>query len=96
MSVSGQVLQYAQRRIARKMLRAVPWLGSLVALATLGTSIRRKGVLGGSVDTVLDFIPFVSGVKNAAEIVRGRDFIADKPGRQPAGFTARVTPSRRL
>jgi hypothetical protein len=40
--------------------------------------MRRKGVFGGTVDTVLDFIPFVSGAKNAAEIVRGRDFIADK------------------
>ena len=30
--------------------------------------------------TVLDFIPFVGGAKNAAEIVRGRDFIADRRG----------------
>jgi type III secretory pathway component EscU len=81
MSVSGQALQYAQRRIARKLLRAVPWLGSLVALGTLASSIRRKGPLAGTVDTMFDFIPFVSGVKNAAEIVRGRDFIPDKAGR---------------
>ena len=89
MSVSGQVVQYAQRRIARKLMRAVPWLGSLVALGTLAASIRRKGVVGGSVDTVLDFIPFVSGVKNAAEIVRGRDLIADRalrPARVPRGL----------
>lgn len=89
MSVSGQALQYAQRRIARKLLRAVPWLGSLVALGTLASSIRRKGAVGGSVDTVFDFIPYVSGVKNAAEIVRGRDFIADKaarPAKVPRGL----------
>ena len=89
MSVSGQALQYAQRRIARKLLRAVPWLGSLVALGTLASSMRRKGPLGGAVDTVFDFIPFVSGVKNAAEIVRGRDFIPDKairPARLPRGL----------
>jgi hypothetical protein len=35
------------------------------------------------VDTVLDFIPFVGGAKNAAEIVRGRDLIADRPGVTP-------------
>ena len=29
-------------------------------------------------DTALDFIPFVGGVKNAAEVVRGRDFIRDR------------------
>lgn len=89
MSVSGQALQYAQRRIARKLLRAVPWLGSLVALGTLASSIRRKGAVGGVVDTAFDFIPYISGVKNAAEIVRGRDFIADKsvrPARLPRGL----------
>ncbi len=86
MSVKGQAAQYMQRRIARKLLRAVPMLGALVALGTLAASIRRKGPVGGAVDTVLDFIPFVSGVKNAVEIVRGRDLIADTPVRQPAGF----------
>jgi hypothetical protein len=89
MSVSGQAAQYVQRRVARKLMRAVPWLGSLVALGTLAASIRRKGAVGGTVDTVLDFIPFVSGMKNAAEIVRGRDLIADKPvrpARVPAGL----------
>lgn len=60
------------------MLRAMPWLGSIVAIATLGAAIRRKGFFRGTVDTALDFIPFVSGVKNAAEVVRGRDFIRDK------------------
>jgi Mg/Co/Ni transporter MgtE len=89
MSVSGQAAQYVQRRVARKLMRAVPWLGSLVALGTLAASIRRKGTVGGTVDTVLDFIPFVSGMKNAAEIVRGRDLIADRPvppARVPAGL----------
>jgi hypothetical protein len=78
MSITGQIVQYGQRRIARKMLRAVPWLGGLVALATLGAAMRRKGAVRGTVDTALDFIPFVSGVKNAAEVVRGRDFIRDR------------------
>jgi Pre-toxin TG len=89
MSVSGQTVQYVQRRIARKLIRAVPWIGSLLALGTLASSIRRKGAVGGTVDTILDFVPFVSGMKNAAEIVRGRDLIADKPVRPvrvPAGL----------
>jgi hypothetical protein len=73
-----QMVEYGQRRLARRLLRAVPWLGGIVALATLGAAIRRKGAVGGSVDTALDFIPFVSGFKNAAEVVRGRDFIRDR------------------
>lgn len=86
MTVTRQAVQYAQRRITRKLLRAVPFLGAVVALVTLGSAIRRKGLVGGTVDTALDFIPGVSGVKNAAEIVRGRDLIADRRVRQPAGF----------
>ena len=78
MSVTRQVTQYAQRRVTRKLIRAVPWLGAVVALATLGRAMRCKGVVGGAVDTTLDFIPFVGGVKNLAEIARGRDLIRDK------------------
>jgi hypothetical protein len=80
MSIRRQVVQYGQRRIARRLLRAAPWVGSVVALATLGAAIRRKGALGGTLDTALDFIPFVGGMKNAAEVVRGRDFIRDRTG----------------
>lgn len=78
MTIRRQVVQYGQRRIARRLLRAAPWLGSVVALATLGAAMRRKGALGGVLDTALDFIPFVGGMKNAAEVVRGRDFIRDR------------------
>lgn len=78
MSIRRQVVQYGQRRVARRLLRAAPWLGGVIALATLGAAIRRKGAFGGVLDTALDFIPFVGGVKNAAEVVRGRDFIRDR------------------
>jgi Pre-toxin TG len=81
MSITRQAIQYGQRRIARKMLRSVPWLGSIVAIATLGAAVRRKGFFGGTIDTALDFIPFVGGMKNAAEIARGRDLIRDRPVR---------------
>jgi hypothetical protein len=46
----------------------VPLIGSLIALVTLGRTMRRKGFLGGSLDTVLDFIPFVGTAKNMAEV----------------------------
>jgi len=78
MGIGRQAWQYGQRRVARKMLRAVPWLGGLVALVTVGQAIRRKGAIGGTVDTALDFIPWVGGLKNTAEAVRGRDFIHDR------------------
>ena len=78
MSFSKQLMQYGQRRATRKLFRAAPWIGGLVALATLGAAIRRKGAVRGTLDTTLDFIPFVGAVKNIAEAVRGRDLIADR------------------
>jgi hypothetical protein len=78
MSIRQQAVQYGQRRLTRKLRRSIPWIGGVLALMTLGAAIRRKGFFGGALDTALDFTPFVGGVKNVAEVVRGRDFIRDK------------------
>ena len=78
MSISRQALEYGKRRVTRKLLRAAPYLGALVAAVTVVGTMRRKGVLRGAVDTVLDFIPFVGGAKNVVEIARGRDLIAER------------------
>jgi hypothetical protein len=78
MGMTKQLRQYAGRKLTRRLTRAVPWVGGAIALITLGSAIRRKGWLGGSVDTALDFIPLVGGAKNLAEAARGRDFIPDR------------------
>ena len=69
---------YAKRKVTRRLMRSVPWIGGILALATLGSAIRRKGFLRGSLDTALDMVPFVGSVKNLAEAGRGRDFIRDR------------------
>jgi len=79
MRLSQQLGRYAGRRLTRRLARSLPWLGGAVALLTIGHAIRKKGVLGGTLHTTLDFIPFVGGMKNVAELVRGRDFFPDKP-----------------
>ena len=81
MGITRQTLQYGQRRVMRKLLRSVPFLGGIVAIATIGRAVRRKGLFGGTLDIALDVIPFVSGAKNVMEIARGRDFIADRQRR---------------
>jgi hypothetical protein len=80
MDIRNKLSRYAERRITRRLYRTIPWIGGVLALVTLGKAVRRKGLIGGTVDTALDFIPFVSGVKNLAEMGRGRDFIPDKRG----------------
>lgn len=81
MTVTRQIRQYATRRVTRRLTRAIPWIGGLIALATLGSAIRRKGLFGGAADVALDFTPVVGSLKNLAEVGRGRDFIPDR--RQP-------------
>jgi Pre-toxin TG len=78
MAISTHVKQYASRRLTRRLYRSMPWIGGALALLTIGGAVRRKGWIRGTLDTVLDFIPFVGGAKNFAEATRGRDFIRDK------------------
>ena len=78
MSATGQLGRYARKRMIRRVTRAVPWVGGALALVTLGGAIRRKGWLGGTLDTALDVIPFVGTAKNLVEARRGRDFIPEK------------------
>ena len=78
MTVAKQVTQYARGRLLRRLTRSMPWIGAVVAVAAVGTAMRRKGVFGGALDTALDATPGVGAVKNAFEAIRGRDFIRDK------------------
>ena len=81
MAISPQLKRYAGRRITRRLSRSLPWIGGAVALLTVSGAMRRKGIVGGALHTILDAIPFVGGMKNAAEVVRGRDFVPDKQRR---------------
>jgi len=85
MRLSQQLGRYAGRRLTRRLTRSLPWVGSVVVLFTIGYAIRRKGVVGGTLHTMLDFIPFVGLLKNVAELIRGRDFFPDKPHTVPSG-----------
>ena len=78
MARTRQLSNYAGRKIARRLTRSIPWIGALIALATLGRAIRRKGLVRGAVHSGLDAIPYVGGAKNLAELARGRDFFPDR------------------
>jgi hypothetical protein len=56
----------------------MPWVGALIAVATIAATMRRKGVIGGILDTGLNATPFVGPMKNAVEVARGRDFFPDR------------------
>ena len=78
MAHTNRLQTYAGRKLTRRLTRSIPYIGALIALATLGSAIRRKGVVRGALHSGLDAIPFVGGAKNLAEAARGRDFLADR------------------
>jgi len=78
MTIQQRAFQYGQRRAAGRLGRAIPWIGTAIALATLASAVRRKGILRGAADTALNATPFVGGLKTLTEMVRGRDLFADR------------------
>lgn len=86
MATTDRLVRWGGARLSRRAARSVPWIGAVIALATVAGTMRRKGFFGGALDTGLNAVPFLGAAKNVAEIVRGRDFIADRPlstSRQP-------------
>ena len=69
----------------------MPWIGGAIALATVVSTMRRKGFFGGVMDTGLNASPFVGAAKNSVELVRGRDFF---PDREIVGRPVRGRPVR--
>jgi hypothetical protein len=89
MARTTPITNYAGRKISRRMTRSIPYIGAIIAIATIGSAIRRKGLVRGVINSGLDAIPFLGGAKNLAEAARGRDFIADKA---PRASELRATP----
>ena len=71
------------------MSRSLPWVGAGIAVVTVASTMRRKGVISGALDTGLNATPLVGAAKNLIEVFRGRDFFPDRYG--PG-----VTPPRSL
>jgi len=81
-------------RLSRRLRRSIPILGTAIAVATIVSTVRRKGVVSGTLDTGLNAVPLVGALKNIAEVVRGRDFFPDRYpasryGSTPSPGTAR-------
>jgi hypothetical protein len=88
MTVTQHVARYGGARLSRRLSRSMPIIGAAIAVVTVAATMKRKGFFRGALDTGLNVTPFVGAVKNAVELIRGRDFIPDR------GAPARPTPAR--
>ena len=90
MAATDRLVRWGGARLSRRLSRSVPWIGGAIAVATVVSTMRRKGFFGGMMDTGLNALPFVGAAKNTVELVRGRDFFPDReivgrPVRRPNG-----------
>ena len=90
MAALARFSRWGGARLSRRLARSVPYIGTIVALATLGATVRRKGTFGGLADTGLNSIPFVGAAKNLIEVLHGEDFFPDRvAARRPAAQVRR-------
>jgi hypothetical protein len=66
--------------IAKRLIKPIPIVGSLFAVALAGYEIKKKGLIPGAVHVGLDVTPVVGTAKNVVEIFTG-DLIPDKSDR---------------
>jgi hypothetical protein len=64
-------------KLARRLVKPIPVVGTAVALGFAGYEIRKKGWRNGLLHVGLDIIPIVGTAKDVLEIFTG-DLIPDK------------------
>ena len=79
-SIKRKLVHAGGWQIVKRGAKMLPFGGTAIVLLLVGSDIKRKGVVGGLVNSGIDAIPFVGLAKNAVELIRG-DFIADKDPR---------------
>ncbi len=62
---------------AKRVAKAVPYVGTVMAIGLVGYDIKKKGVVKGVINSGLDAIPFVGMGKNIIEFFTG-DLLPDK------------------
>ena len=67
--------------IAKRLIKPIPFVGSIFAVGLAGYEIKRKGLIPGAAHVGLDVIPVVGTAKNVVEIFTG-DLIPDKSDRK--------------
>ena len=64
-------------RVAKRIIKPIPIVGSALAIGLAGHEIRKKGLLRGAIHVGLDVTPVVGTAKGIVELFTG-DLIPDK------------------
>jgi len=77
-SVKRRVVRAGGWGLAKRLIKPIPIVGSIFAVALAGYEIKKKGLFPGVIHVGLDITPVVGTAKNVIEIFTG-DWIPDKP-----------------
>lgn len=80
-SVTRRVARAGGWKLAKRIIKPIPIVGTVFAFGLAGFEIRKKGLLPGAVHVGLDMTPFVGTAKGVLEIFTG-DLIPDKKDRK--------------
>ncbi|HSB28463.1 MAG TPA: hypothetical protein VLE19_11440 [Pyrinomonadaceae bacterium] len=80
MGVTRRIVRAGGWKVAKRVIKPIPIIGSVFAFGLAGYEIKRKGLLPGAVHVGLDVTPFIGTAKGVVEIFTG-DLIPDKKDR---------------
>lgn len=75
-NLKRRMLRAGGWRIAKRIVKPIPIVGSLLAIGLAGHEIRKKGLLRGAVHVGLDVTPVIGAAKGLVELFTG-DLIPD-------------------
>lgn len=76
-SLKRRMLRAGGWRLAKRLIKPIPIVGSAFALGLAGYEIKKKGLIPGALHVGLDVTPVVGTAKGVVEIFTG-DLIPDK------------------
>lgn len=76
-TLTRKVVRAGGWQLAKRLIKPVPFAGTVLAIGLTGVSIRKKGWLRGIAHSALDATPFIGTAKNVVELFTG-DIIPDK------------------
>lgn len=76
-TLKRRIIRAGGWRIAKRLIKPIPIVGTIFSVGLAGYEIRKKGLLPGAVHVGLDVTPVVGTAKGVVELFTG-DLIPDK------------------
>jgi hypothetical protein len=80
-SLTRRMMRAGGWRLAKRLIKPIPVVGTAVAVGLAGYEIKRKGLLRGAIHVGLDATPLVGTAKGIVELFTG-DLIPDREVKQ--------------